>query len=38
MYLYDLIMKADENQDLIKLFEQRFNKQNGAASVMVKSD
>jgi len=38
MYLYDLVMKPDENQHLIVLFEKRFNKQDGAASMMVKTD
>ncbi len=38
MFLYDLIMKASENQELINNFHKRFNKQNGSASMMVKTD
>ncbi len=38
MYLYDLIMKPNENQDLVKNFNKRFNKQDGAASMMAKTD
>jgi hypothetical protein len=38
MYRYDLIMKPDENQELIKNFHRRFNKQDGAASAMTKID
>jgi hypothetical protein len=38
MYLYDLIMKPDENQGLIRNFHRRFNKQDGVASMMVKTD
>jgi hypothetical protein len=38
MYLYDLIMKADENSDLVMKFEKRFNKQDGITSMMAKTD
>jgi hypothetical protein len=38
MFLYDLIMKSDENKDLVKNFNKRFNKQDGATSMMVKTD
>lgn len=38
MYLYDLIMKPTENVDLVKNFHKRFNKQDGAASMMAKTD
>lgn len=38
MFLYDLIMQASENQELIDNFHKRFNKQNGSASMMVKTD
>lgn len=38
MYRYDLIMKSGENQELIKNFHRRFNKQDGAASMMIKTD
>ncbi len=38
MYLYDLIMKPTENVDLVKNFHKRFNKQDGAASMMIKTD
>ncbi len=38
MYLYDLIMKPTENADLVKNFHKRFNKQDGAASMMAKTD
>lgn len=38
MYLYDLIMRASENQELINNFHKRFNKQNGSASMMVKTN
>ncbi len=38
MYLYDLVMKPDENRDLINNFERRFNKKDGAASMMAKTD
>lgn len=38
MYFYDLIMKPHENEDLIKNFHKRFNKQDGAASMMLKTD
>ena len=37
MYLYDLVMKKSENQDLIKNFEKRFNRQEGVTSIMIKS-
>lgn len=38
MYFYDLIMKPDENKELVQNFHKRFNKQDGAASMMVKTD
>jgi len=38
MYFYDLIMRSTENQELIKKFHKRFNKQDGAASMMIKND
>lgn len=38
MYSYDLIMKSDDNPDLVENFHKRFNKQDGAASMMVKTD
>ncbi|NUQ84203.1 MAG: hypothetical protein HUU11_05775 [Anaerolineales bacterium] len=38
MYLYDLIMKSNENKDLVKNFHRRFNKQDGATSMMAKTD
>ncbi len=38
MYFYDLIMKSSENEELIKNFHRRFNKQDGATSMMVKTD
>ena len=38
MYSYDLVMKPIENADLVKNFHKRFNKQNGLASMMAKTD
>lgn len=38
MYSYDLIMKSRENVALVKNFHKRFNKQDGAASTMAKTD
>lgn len=38
MYFHDLIMKPNENKDLIRKFHKRFNKQDGAASMMVRTD
>jgi hypothetical protein len=38
MYLYELTMKPLENADLVKKFHKRFNKQDGATSMMVKTD
>ncbi len=38
MYSYDLIMKPKENEDLVRNFHKRFNKQDGAASRMAKTD
>lgn len=38
MYIYDIIMKPNENQDMITNFQKRFNKQEGAASMMMKTD
>ena len=38
MYLYDLVMEPEENRLLIQRFEQRFNKKDGTASVMAKSE
>ena len=38
MYQYDLIMKQEENKDLINNFNRRFNKKDGAASTMIKTD
>jgi hypothetical protein len=38
MYFYDLIMKPDEHRDRVKNFHSRFNKQDGAASMMMKTD
>jgi hypothetical protein len=37
-FFYDLVMKPDDNQDLIAKFHKRFNKQDGAASMMAKTD
>lgn len=38
MYFYEMIMKPNESRDLIINFEKRFNKKDGAASVMAKTD
>jgi len=38
MYLYDIIMKPKENPDLVINFEARFNKKDGAASMIAKTD
>lgn len=38
MYLFDLVMKSEENQDLVANFEKRFNKKDGAASMIAKTD
>jgi hypothetical protein len=38
MYFHDLIMKPDENTARIQKFHKRFNKQDGTASVMVKTE
>lgn len=38
MYFYDLIMKPDENKELIEKFHKRFNKQDGTSSTMMKTD
>ena len=38
MYFHELIMKPNENRDKVKNFQTRFNKQDGAASMMVKTD
>jgi hypothetical protein len=37
MYFYDLIMHSDENLALVNNFHKRFNRKNGAASVMLKT-
>lgn len=38
MYFYDLVMKPDENEGLVRNFHIRFNKQDGATSMMVKTE
>ncbi|MDP1548385.1 MAG: hypothetical protein Q8L87_20420 [Anaerolineales bacterium] len=38
MYFYDMVMKSEENQDLIDNFEKRFNKKDGSASMIMKTD
>jgi hypothetical protein len=37
MYSYDLVMKPSDNPELVKNFHKRFNKQDGAASMMIKT-
>jgi hypothetical protein len=36
MYVYDLVEKREENQDLIKKFEKRFNRLDGRGALMLK--
>jgi hypothetical protein len=38
MYFYDLIMKPNNNEDLVENFEKRFNKKDGSASMIAKTD
>jgi hypothetical protein len=38
MYFHNLIMHPGENEALIQNFHKRFNKQDGAASMMLKTD
>lgn len=35
MYVYELVMKPEENNDLLINFENRFNTNNGASAIMV---
>lgn len=38
MFSYDLIMKPNENMSIVKNFQRRFNKQDSAASMMMKME
>ena len=38
MFFYDLSMNADDNPELVSNFNKRFNKQNGASSMMIEVD